>query len=417
MGNITELRIRSIRCFEALQSVKTPRITLLVGENNTGKSTVLGCYKALAEIANLADSGEPNYFGRAPFYPGKFENIARLGTSQFTIGGSFKGHCHSGITVNFTSDTDRNPVDQEVQIEFIKAGDQNQVFDMELVKESGALRITGPDCCFDLDYRDISHESILKWLSRDVSHGHIPCDGQLDEFLKRMGLKGAVEKPSDIATFLTFIRSYLPLPRQRSFFVEALDPLTQRVRSCADLPDNFSSLPREYSDYLSESGRKLKLWTGISIHSNPDHGRQQVFVETPSGWRDLADMGYGVHSALRLLSALCRQRQPTTFLLQQPELHLHPSTQSNLAQVINESKHKFLIETHSDHIIDRFRICVMEGELEPDEVSIAFCALSADSKSSHIHNLGMDKDGNLSNVPSGYRSFFMEETKRLLGFQ
>lgn len=388
-----------------------------MGENSAGKSTALGCYRALAEIANLDDSGEPNYFGRAPFGLGKFENIARLGSSQFTIGGSFKGHCHSGITVKFTPDADKNPADQEVQLEFIKAGHQNQIVDMELVKESGVLRLTGPYFCFDLDHCDIPHESILKWLSHDVSQGHILSGGHLDESMRRLGLKRAVEKVPDAAKVISFLRSYLPLPKQRSFFVEALDPLTQRVQSCADLPDHLSSLPTGYSDYLVESGRKLKLWTGVSLHSDPDHGRPTVFVETPSGWQDLDDVGYGVHSALRLLSALYGQKQPTTFLLQHPEMHLHPSTQANLAQIMADSKHKFLIETHSDHIIDRFRVCVMEGELEPDEVSIAHCALRVDGKSSQIHNLGMDEDGNLSNVPSGYRSFFMEETKRLLGFQ
>ena len=418
MSTITELRIGNVRCFDGLQSVKTRRVTLLVGENGAGKSTALGCYRALAEIASLDGRGEPDYFGRAPFCMGNFANIARSGSSHFTIGGSFNGHVHAEITVKFKPAANGNPVEQEVQLEFINAGERNQVFDMKLLNESGVLRLKNPDFCFDLDHRDISYASILTWLSRYVSHGHIPYGGQLGELKKRIGLEAAEKNAPDFAKLTTFLRSDLPFPHQHSFFVEALDPSTgERLRSYSSVPDYLSNMSNDCSDYLSEMGRRLKLWAGISIHSHPDHGRHEVLVKTPGGWQNLVDVGYGVHSVLPLLSALYDQKKPTTFLLQQPEVHLHPSAQAHLVQIMAESEHQFLIETHSDHIIDRFRICVMEGAIEPDEVCITYCARSADGRSSQIHNLGMDEDGNLSNVPSGYRSFFMEETKRLLGFQ
>lgn len=418
MSTISELRIGNVRCFDGLQSVRTPKITLLVGENGAGKSTVLGCYRALAEIANLDGHGEPDYFGRAPLGMGGFDTIVRSGNSHFTISGSFRGHCHLGITTRFEPDRNRNPIEQKVQIDFSKAVKEDRSLEMELLDKSKVLRLTNPDFRFDLDHREISYASILTWLSTYVSRNHLPYGGQLSEYKRRIGPIKAEESAPEFAKLLTFLGSDLPLPSQRSFFVEALDPSTgERIRSYSDLPTYLRELSSDYSDYLAKSGKKLKLWTGVSVHSHPDHGRSEVVVQTPNGWQNLVDVGYGVHSVLPLLSALYDQDQPTTFLLQHPEVHLHPSAQANLAQIMAGSEHQFLIETHSDHIIDRFRICVMEGELEPDEVSIAYCALSADGKSSRIHNLGMDEYGNLSNVPNGYRSFFMDETKRLLGLQ
>lgn len=418
MSTITELRIGNVRCFGGLQPVTTRRITLFVGENGAGKSTALGCYHALAEIANLDSGGNPNYFGRVPLDMGSFDSIARTGSSHFTISGSFRGHCHSGIMTKFEPGTNGNPIEREVQIEFSNASGESRTFDMELIDGSEVLRLTSPDFCFDLDHREISYASILTWLSTYVSHNHLPYGGRLSEYMRRIGPTKAEEKAPEFAKMITFLRSNLPLASQRSFFVKALDPSTGgRLRSNPDLPLYLSDMSSGYSDHLAQTGKKLKLWTGISIHSNPEHGRTEVLVETPNGWQNLVDAGYGVHGVLPLLSALFDQKQPTTFLLQQPEVHLHPSVQANLAQIMVESEHQFLIETHSDHIIDRFRIFVMEGELQPDDVSIAYCALSADGKSSQIHNLGVDTDGNLSGAPIGYRSFFMEETKRLLGIQ
>ena len=418
MSTITELRIGNVRCFDGLQCVKTRRITLLVGENGAGKSTALGCYRALGEIANLVGRGEPNYFGRPPFCMGNFDTIARSESPYFTIGGRLREHCHSAITVQFEPDINRNPIEQRVQLEFTKAGKDNQMLDMELVNDPKVLRFTSPDFCFDLDYRDISNAPILVWLSQYVSHGYIPYDGDLEKLKAQIGSDMAEKIAPEFAKLITVLRSELPLPNEPSFFATALDPSTgARLRSYPNVPTHLNKMARNYSDYLAEAGRKLNLWTGIKIHADPDHGRYEVLVETPNGWHNLVDVGYGVHSILPLLSALYGQTKPTTFLLQQPEVHLHPSAQANLTQIMAESEHQFLIETHSDHIIDRFRIFVMERKLEPDEVSIAYCALSADGKSSRIHNLGMDEDGNLSNVPNGYRSFFMDETKRLLGLQ
>ena len=418
MGTVTELRIGNVRCFDGLQSVKTHRITLFVGENGTGKSTALGCYRALAEIASLDDHGEPNYFGQAPFNLETFESIARSGSSQFTIGGSFRGHVHSAMTVDFESNRNGKPIEQKVQIEFTNERGANQAVEMERVNVSEVLRFTTSDFCFDLEHFDISSTSILKSLSRFVRHGYIPYNGNPDESEKCIDSKQAEARASEFARVMTFLRTDLPLPSGRSFFVKSLDhaPL-KRAQYYSELPEYLRNMSGHYSDYLADAGRKLKLWTGISIHRNPDNGCDEVLVETPNGWQNLIDTGYGVASALPLLSALYCQQKPTIFLLQQPEVHLHPSAQASLAQIMAESEHEFLIETHSDHIIDRFRICVMDGQLEPDELAIAYCALNADGRSSQIHNLGIDEDGNLSNVPSEYRSFFMEETKRFLGFQ
>lgn len=418
MSRITELRIGNVRCFDGLQSVSTRRITILVGENSAGKSTALGCYRALAEIASLAGSGEPNYFGRAPFCMGDFDSIARSESPSFTIGGRFKGHFYPKITVHFVPDTNRNPIAKKVRLESMKAGENYQMFEMELVNDFKALRFTSPDICFDLDCRDISNAPILIWLSQYANHGCIPYDGELEQLKARVG-PGVVENIAPkFAKLMTILRSDLPLPNQHSFFVEALNVSTrERLRSYSSVPDDLSNMSIDHSGYLANAGRNLKLWADISIRPNPENGRNEVSVKTPSGWQDLVNVGHGVQSILPLLSALYDQKKPTTFLLQQPEFQLHTSAQANLAQIMAESEHKFLIETHSDHIIDRFRICVMEGKLQPDELSIAYCALSADGRSSQIHNLGVDEDGNLSNVPRGYRSFFMEETKRLLGFQ
>ena len=46
--------------------------------------------------------------------------------------------------------------------------------------------------------------------------------------------------------------------------------------------------------------------------------------------RNLIDVGYGVSQALPVLTELLREDCSPVFLLQQPEVHLHPSAQAAL---------------------------------------------------------------------------------------
>ena len=105
------------------------------------------------------------------------------------------------------------------------------------------------------------------------------------------------------------------------------------------------------------------------------------------------------------------------FLLQQPEVHLHPSAQAALGsffcQVANPDR-QLVIETHSDHLLDRVRMDVRDGttDLKPDDVSILF--FERKDLDVRIHSLRIDEEGNIEGAPDGYRNFFLEETARSL---
>lgn len=134
-------------------------------------------------------------------------------------------------------------------------------------------------------------------------------------------------------------------------------------------------------------------------------------------WCNLVDVGYGVHAILHLLRAMNNTSLETVVLRQKPEVHLHPSAQVELAQMMAESPHQFVIETHRDHLIDRFRICVMQGVLPPEALRIAYFQRDPDHNESTIHDICVDRDGNLAGEPPEYGTFFMQETNRLLGIE
>ena len=97
-----------------------------------------------------------------------------------------------------------------------------------------------------------------------------------------------------------------------------------------------------------------------------------------------------------------RGEERQTFLFQQPEVHLHPKAQAafatSIASLVTARGLQAIIETHSDFILDRLRIEARAGEkIGPEHVAILY--FERDGTSVKIHEIGLDDQANLTNVP------------------
>ena len=135
--------------------------------------------------------------------------------------------------------------------------------------------------------------------------------------------------------------------------------------------------------------------------------------------QNLIDVGYGISQVLPILTELLLPDNSRMELIQQPEVHLHPSAQAALGSLFCEIAgrgRQLVIETHSDHLVDRIRMDVRDGKtnLKPEDVSILF--FERNDLSVQIHSIRLDEEGNILDAPQDYRRFFTDETRRSLGF-
>ncbi len=129
---------------------------------------------------------------------------------------------------------------------------------------------------------------------------------------------------------------------------------------------------------------------------------------------NIREMGLGVSQVLPVLVNLF-QKTDKLIAVEQPELHLHPSVQSDLADEFIKSYKKnnntFLIETHSEHLLLRIMRRMRqtsEGTLEdeelaltPDDVSLLY--VDADNDKTYILELELAEDGSLLDPwPGGF---------------
>jgi predicted ATPase len=164
---------------------------------------------------------------------------------------------------------------------------------------------------------------------------------------------------------------------------------------------------------LEDFGRASGLYDRISVTSVATAIRDKPFalqIEKAGAFYYLDELGFGVGQILPIIADISFASSSHAFLIQQPELHLHPRAQAALGDVFFQAVKvggAFVIETHSDFIIDRFRLKFKEHACESQAQIIYFEHGVDRNKAYEIEIKG---DGSLGGTPEGYRSFFVNES-------
>ena len=95
--------------------------------------------------------------------------------------------------------------------------------------------------------------------------------------------------------------------------------------------------------------------------------------------------------------------EENTIAIEEPEIHLHPSYQSKLAEMFVEAYSKynihFIIETHSEYLIRKLQTLAARKRIAKDTISLNYVFSSGDYVSpseSKVKNLPLNEDGSLA---------------------
>lgn len=164
---------------------------------------------------------------------------------------------------------------------------------------------------------------------------------------------------------------------------------------------------------IERFGKASGLFDEISITSVSTAVKDKPFalqIKKGNSYYYVDELGYGVGQALPIVADICYTSGNNSFLIQQPELHLHPKAQSALGEVFERAASRgsvLVVETHSDFIIDKFRIAFRDNEKDFRAQIIFFQKNSSGENTAH--EIEILKTGALSFIPDGYRDFFVDE--------
>ncbi len=127
-------------------------------------------------------------------------------------------------------------------------------------------------------------------------------------------------------------------------------------------------------------------------------------------WVDLPDVGFGISQVLPVLVQCFYAPPGSIILMEQPEIHLHPSAQSALADVmidvINSKENgadrniQLVIETHSEHFLRRMQRRIAENAVSEEKVSAYFANIAKTPAT--LEPLQIDLFGNIQNWPENF---------------
>ena len=444
-----EITLKNYRCFRDEQRARLAPLTLLVGENSTGKTSFLAMVRVLSFLAYGLRFTD---FKLDPYDLGSFDEIAhhrggRVGRADsFRVGLTDKTHHETGnpISLIFTfSKRGTAPVPTSLRLYrgtswinetiavdgpcFLQVGTSRGTWEVRLPDEVARPYLVA-DHVVSETFRFLWMEKVRDYQERGVDF--IPL----------------VESPpfssEDLILLNELVNSHLKLRRHLTF---ASAPVRSKPRRTYDPSRPIHDPEGDYVPmYLADlSFRQRKLWIAlksrlerfgkesglfdeISIRQLGKRGSEpfQVQIRRFGKGRkgpkhNLIDVGYGVSQALPVITELLRPDALSLFLLQQPEVHLHPSAQAALGSLfcqIAGPERQLVVETHSDYLLDRVRMEVRDARetgIKAEDVSILFFERNA--LDVQIHSLRIDKEGNIVDAPNSYRTFFMRETARLLG--
>lgn len=177
-----------------------------------------------------------------------------------------------------------------------------------------------------------------------------------------------------------------------------------RVKRRFPVPGNSEMEEKSLIDALEQWNQFLSLNETVSAH-----GDEVVGARIQVGKYSLDNVGTGISQVTPVvaLALWAASEGGKTVVLEQPELHLHPSLQRKLADFVFElSRHdcQFVIETHSEYLVTRLRLLRARGDLSGHDLRIFFAesAGSGGKRRAEFRTIDVGDKGYLSDWPEGF---------------
>lgn len=163
-------------------------------------------------------------------------------------------------------------------------------------------------------------------------------------------------------------------------------------------------LVENVSDWLSN---RLKLLARLRLVNVDKSGTVlSLLGDEREGFSSInvANMGEGISQLLPIIVMVLTTPQDACLLIEQPEIHLHPAAQADLADLFvrnaRTGSRQYIIETHSEHLLLRLRRRIAEGEIDPARVAILY--VERKKGGSTVRNLDLNSKGTFEDWPEGF---------------
>lgn len=443
---LSRLSLKHFKGFRISEDIRLAPLTFLVGPNSAGKSSLADAILLIAQspfVPLSQRSFTPTWIGdlvdlgsfRDCVYAHDVKRTMSIGLEIDNLSRDPIANPHSG---------DVSPVRLDYSLRCTAANDIGFV---------SQLRITDikSGCAVAYNYRPRAAKRL--WVEIDGRVVPISGDRSLDDYdwaqlliqmvralakQKSKGRGGSVgwhrlARFIDSPSFVFFIKQTQRVSSGRAGPLRWY-PVQAEVRLRSPFDESISLFDRIQPSMLSRSEprsffrrrpprkaelidvlRELDIASDIAADSlSAYHSNISVIDNVTKVKSNLADVGYGASQVLPV-AAGCLNYSTGPLFVEQPEIHLHPRAQAKIADLLakTSTSRQVIVETHSEHMINRARILVAEGKLPHHHVAINY--VFRDKRGSHVKFIPLQVDGEFgADWPNGFFDERYHDTMRLM---
>ncbi|MED4954757.1 AAA family ATPase [Paenibacillus macerans] len=411
---ITRISIKGYKSIKEECEIEIKPLTILAGSNSSGKSSFM------QPLLLIKQTLEQNYDPGALLLNGanvRLNSSDQLlfktneyTTDHFSVGIQLDNEPYTTIVFNKRKDrpgfqVSENIISRGKKIDVLKIGETDQE-----IKKSAPNKYDELTSIYPSEFTKFIGEDFWYEVVRDRCFLKIALSSKSRRILYQVGSHLEHE-----------IRGVLHLPGLRG------NPERNYPTTGADDLSNFAGTFENYVASLltywqhSESGRKkiktleqylsqLKLSSTIKTKQLNDT-EVAIYVSRYTGAKgssedlvSIADVGLGVSQTLPILVAIIQARPSQIVYIEQPEIHLHPRAQYELASIlVNAIKRgvKIIVETHSSLFIRGIQTLVAKGELGNDLIALHWFSRSEEGVT-QVNSSKLDEFGAFGDWPEDF---------------
>ena len=430
---LKQLHVKNFKCFKDSE-LTFSKLNIFTGANSSGKSAMLDTILAVAQSSEhfpfqLSPNG--NYITMGDYY--EFVKDHKLDYPIEIRVSLEAGKDKTVIQTTWTNDEATNmPTLKflEAEAEFIQLSISknrdykvNIRFDEEAYKKSDTYQamklatdffsqITGGE--FPLKKK---LQNIKPTISNGIINFQVPDCNDISTILLGSQLYNVDVALTPIQkgakrfehTF-NYISSFRKMP-ERTYIQKAVsEPVSRSGDNTINQIFHWKTITSPKFKQLIKELRDMQLLSELTIKKYRG-GRYEVRIKTRASatWASLADVGFGISQFLPIVVADLQLPKGSTLMVDQPELHLHPSAQAQLGDYFvrqtNSNNKCYFIETHSEYILNRIRALIAKGLISSSDISVYYFDNHGDYVD--IHQIQFTKDGRVLNAPKSFFDTYM----------
>ena len=397
---ITELRAQNFKSWQDTSALQFAPLTGFFGANSSGKTSILQVLLMLKQtVERPSDWNEPLYFGDEASLVnlGNFDAIIYKHQQDLSLDISVSWESSIGVDID----------------KYIRSHTFNLSSNVEMLPPSQGNRGLSEVISFSTN---MTQATVNNFYYETDLYGF---DVQQPDLFRCYGLRIGLTQTMEILSkfeeafenlfsqilYLGPLREY---PRRRypwkGDHPKGIGQYGEKTTS-ALLSGRIRRLPVD--EQIPKWLQKLELIDSYDVQPVFDTGGDyELLVKQYKDGPEvpLTDVGFGVSQVLPVLILCYYAPEGSILILEQPEAHLHPKVQSELADVlidvVKNRNVQIILESHSAHLLHRLQRRIAEEQMSAEDTALYFCQIN--DGTSEIEQLDVDEYGNIRNWPQNF---------------